>query len=70
MAMAARLPFPEWASAGFDDPDVVVRLRGQAPGSRMVATGPGWHRLRGPGDIARLDPGLEGWENTRALLSA
>ncbi|WP_424536132.1 hypothetical protein ACOZ38_40215 [Sphaerisporangium viridialbum] len=70
VAMAARLPFPEWASAGFDDPDVVVRLRGQAPGSRMVATGPGWHRLRGPGDIARLDPGLEGWENTRALLSA
>ncbi|MEV7967031.1 DUF2064 domain-containing protein [Sphaerisporangium sp. NPDC088356] len=70
VAMAARLPFPAWASAGLDDPDVVVRLRGQAPGSRMVATGPGWHRLRAPGDIARLDPGLEGWENTRALLSA
>jgi hypothetical protein len=69
VAMAARLPFPEWAAAGLDEPDVVVRLRGQAPGSRMVATGPGWHRLRFPGDIARLDPGLEGWENTRALLS-
>ncbi|MDH2429798.1 hypothetical protein [Sphaerisporangium sp. TRM90804] len=70
VAMAARLPFPEWAVAGLDEADVAGRLRGQAPGRRMVATGPGWHRLRAPGDIARLDPGLEGWENTRALLSA
>ncbi|GAA3822541.1 hypothetical protein GCM10022226_48740 [Sphaerisporangium flaviroseum] len=70
VAMAARLPFPAWATAGLDDPDVVARLRAQAPGSRMVATGPGWHRLRTPGDLARLDPGLEGWDNTRALLSA
>jgi hypothetical protein len=70
VAIAARLPFPEWASADLDDLDVVARLRGEAPGSRMVATGPGWHRLRAPGDLARLDPGLEGWENTRALLSA
>ncbi|RCG29522.1 hypothetical protein DQ384_21095 [Sphaerisporangium album] len=69
VAIAARLPYPEWASAGLDDPDVVARLRAQAPGRRMVATGPGWHRLRVPGDLARLDPGLEGWENTRALLS-
>ncbi|WP_184612262.1 hypothetical protein [Sphaerisporangium krabiense] len=70
VAIAARLPYPDWATAGLDDPDVVARLRAQAPGRRMVATGPGWHRLRVPGDLARLDPGLEGWENTRLLLGA
>jgi hypothetical protein len=36
----------------------------------MIATAPGWHRLRTPADLTRLDPGLEGWDNTRALLSA
>lgn len=69
-AVAARLPLPEWAGVDFDEPDLVVRLRRRAPGPRMVATGPGWHRLRRPADIARLDPGLEGWDSTRALLSA
>ncbi|MFF3665334.1 glycosyltransferase family protein [Microtetraspora malaysiensis] len=69
VAVAARLPFPDWADPDFDDPDLVARLRRQAPGRRMVATGPGWHRLRKPVDVARLDPGLEGWENTRLLLS-
>ncbi|WP_084517549.1 DUF2064 domain-containing protein [Microtetraspora niveoalba] len=68
VAVAARLPLPGWADPDFDDPDLVVRLRRQAPGRRMVATGPGWHRLRKPVDIAWLDPGLEGWDNTRALL--
>ncbi|GAA1021824.1 hypothetical protein Aple_092930 [Acrocarpospora pleiomorpha] len=69
VAIAARLPFPGWATPEFDRPDVVAHLRGQAPGPRRVATGPGWHRLRTPADIARLDPGLEGWDNTRDLLS-
>ncbi len=69
VAIASRLPFPVWATPGFDDADLVARLRGQAPGPRMVATGPGWHRLRKPFDVGRLDPGLEGWDNTRALLS-
>ncbi|MEZ0076710.1 hypothetical protein [Planotetraspora sp. GP83] len=69
VAIAARLPFPDWAAPDFDEPDLVARLRRQAPGPRMVATGPGWHRLRKPADISRLDPGLEGWDNTRALLS-
>ncbi|MBB2913568.1 hypothetical protein FHS43_004872 [Streptosporangium becharense] len=69
VALAAHLPYPGWAEAGFDDPDPVRRLRAQAPGSRMVARGPGWHRLRDPDDIRLLDPGLEGWDNTRALLS-
>ncbi|WP_433540283.1 DUF2064 domain-containing protein [Streptosporangium sandarakinum] len=70
VAIAAHLPYPAWAGVGFDDPDPVRALRASAPGPRTVATGPGWHRLRTPGDVARLDPGLEGWDNTRALLSA
>ena len=69
VALAAHLPYPDWAAVGFDDLDPIKALRASAPGSRMVARGPGWHRLRAPGDIGLLDPGLEGWDNTRALLS-
>ncbi|MEW9534282.1 hypothetical protein [Microbispora sp. NPDC049125] len=73
-AVASRLPLPEWAAPAFgepafDEPDLVARLRREAPGPRMVATGPGWHRLRRPADVARLDLGLEGWDNTRTLLT-
>jgi len=70
VAFAAHLPYPDWAAVGFDDLDPVKTLRASAPGSRMVARGPGWHRLRAPDDIRLLDPGLEGWDNTRALLSS
>ncbi|MFF3445262.1 hypothetical protein [Streptosporangium sp. NPDC002721] len=69
VALAAHLPYPDWAAIGFDDLDPIKALRASAPGSRLVARGPGWHRLRAPGDIGLLDPGLEGWDNTRALLS-
>ncbi|MER7132343.1 DUF2064 domain-containing protein [Streptosporangium saharense] len=69
VAIAARTPWPGWAEIGFDDPEPVRTLRGLAPTRTRVATGPGWHRLRAPADIHRLDPGLEGWDNTRALLS-
>ncbi|WP_285775438.1 hypothetical protein [Microtetraspora sp. NBRC 13810] len=69
VAVAARLPYPEWAGAGMDDREIVPLLRAAAPGPRTVATGPGWHRLREPGDLRLLDPGLEGWDNTRVLLS-
>ena len=44
-------------------------LRDAAPRPADVAVTPGWHRLRGPADLARLDPALEGWDTTRALLS-
>lgn len=70
VALACSLPAPAWADPDLDDPDLVATLRAQAPGSRMVATTPGWHRLRTPDDVERLDPGLEGWDNTRALLTA
>ncbi|MCG5216604.1 hypothetical protein [Streptosporangium sp. KLBMP 9127] len=69
VAIAAHLPYPEWARSGMDAPHIVADLRAAAPGRRMVATGPGWHRLREAGDLGLLDPGLEGWENTRSLLS-
>ncbi|WP_252375206.1 hypothetical protein [Nonomuraea sp. KC401] len=70
VAMACALPAPGWADPDLDDPDVVAALRAQAPGPRRVATTPGWHRLRTRDDVERLDPGLEGWDNTRALIAA
>ena len=77
VAVAVPLPAPEWlrdfvADADFgllDLPDASARLRAAAPRPGLVQTGPGWHRLRTAADLAFLDPGLEGWENTRALLS-
>lgn len=34
----------------------------------FVGAAPAWPRLRSPDATSRLDPGLEGWEQTRALL--
>jgi hypothetical protein len=69
LGLAARLPAPDWLPrldlGGMD----VARLRAAAARRADVAVSPGWHRLLGPGDMRRLDPGLEGWEATRALLS-
>lgn len=68
--LAARLPVPAWlraAGVGLDTPDALERLHAAAP-VRAVTVGPGWHRLRAPGDIGWLDEGLEGWFETRALL--
>lgn len=80
VALAAALPLAPWLEdllgdrefdtpAALDTPDALDLLRAAAPGPGAVRTGPGWHRLRAPGDITLLDPGLEGWENTRALLT-
>ncbi|MEU7900985.1 hypothetical protein AB0B45_50200 [Nonomuraea sp. NPDC049152] len=69
VAIAATLPFPDWAAPDLDAVDPVKELRAQAPGPRMVATTPGWHRLRARADLDRLDPGLEGWDNTRAVTA-
>ncbi|WP_283135637.1 hypothetical protein [Rhizohabitans arisaemae] len=68
VALAARLPLPGWVEVGFETDQALVRLRAAAPGPRRVYAGPGWHRLREPADLRRLDVGLEGWEQTRALL--
>ncbi|MQA94974.1 MAG: hypothetical protein GEV11_10110 [Streptosporangiales bacterium] len=70
VALAGRLPFPTWAhGVGLDNPLALETLRDRAPRRRDLGTGPGWHRVRGPADLARLDPGLEGWDATRALLT-
>jgi len=82
VALAARLPLPAWLAAALDAPGAVLdepgtvldapdaldRLRAAAPRPGLVPQGPGWHRIRTPADLHFLDPGLEGWENTRALL--
>lgn len=68
VGVAARLPVPDWLpdldldTAGIDD------ARRAAPRAGTVAAAPGWHRLRGPEALTCLDPALEGWETTRALL--
>lgn len=71
VALAANLPAPDWIDGiDLDDPDAYEHLYAAAPARRAVSTGPGWHRLREPTDVTRLDPGLEGWPSTRALLSS
>jgi hypothetical protein len=73
VALAARLPAPDWltgSGVGLDSGDAVGLLSAAAPNRRALSVGPGWHRLHGPGDLARLDLGLEGWEETRRLLRA
>lgn len=72
VALAARLPATEWlatADVGLDTADALSRLRAAAPAKRALSVSPGWRRIRRVEDVARLDPGLEGWESTRALLS-
>jgi hypothetical protein len=70
LGLAATIPAAGWLPrAGLDDltPQSLRRL---APAVTDVAPAPGWHRLRSAADLARLDPRLEGWDATRALLSA
>jgi len=43
-------------------------LRKNAPRPGDVTSTPEWRRLRGAAELSSLDPALEGWENTRALL--
>jgi molybdopterin-guanine dinucleotide biosynthesis protein A len=70
VALAVTLPVPGWLVEL--DPTLetmtLERLRDAAPEHRAVAGAPGWHRQRAADDIAQLDPGLEGWEATRAAL--
>ena len=69
-ALGVRVPWPSWAPADLDlDLDPVDTLTALAPRRGALAEGPDWHRLRTPGSIDRLDPGLEGWEMTRSLLA-
>ena len=71
VAMAATLPLAPWVAASavdLDTPDALAALRAAASTRSAVGLGPGWHRVRSRADLAALDPGLEGWAATRALL--
>ncbi|WP_433529780.1 hypothetical protein ACQPYA_26550 [Micromonospora sp. CA-263727] len=69
LGVAARLPVPSWLPALDMAAAMPATVRAAAPRPGDLAVTPSWHRLRGPADLARLDPALDGWDNTRALLS-
>jgi hypothetical protein len=69
IGVGANLPAPRWLPAVPLDDLTPQSLRRYAPEITDVAPATGWHRLRGPTDLARLDPRLEGWDATRALLT-
>lgn len=69
LGVAARLPAPDWLPAIDLDAMTVAAVRAVAPRPADVAVAASWRRLRGPDDLAALDPAVEGWELTRALLS-
>ncbi|MFI7603335.1 hypothetical protein [Actinoplanes sp. NPDC049681] len=68
LAVAANLPVPGWLADADLDSATPMTLRRTAPQPSLVESTPDWRRLRGPSDLATLDPALEGWDNTRALL--
>jgi glycosyltransferase A (GT-A) superfamily protein (DUF2064 family) len=73
VGLATHAPLPEWlatasAAVDLDHADPVAHLREAARRRTAVSVGPGWHRVRTAADLARLGPGLEGWEITRELL--
>jgi len=68
LGVATRLPPPPWLIDHELDRASAMMLRKTAPRPGDVQSTPDWRRLRGPADLATLDPALEGWENTRALL--
>jgi len=65
---AANLPAPAWLIDHDLDAASAQLLRKTAPQPGDVASTREWRRLRGPAELATLDPALEGWEATRALL--
>jgi hypothetical protein len=68
LGLAALLPAVDWLPARLDLAGDVESLRPHAPRPGRVGVAPGWHRLTGHEALSRLDPALEGWEATRALL--
>ncbi len=68
LGVATRLPAPDWLPEHDLDNGSAVLLRQYAPTPGDVAATPEWRRLRGPADLATLNPAVEGWDVTRALL--
>jgi hypothetical protein len=71
VALAVRLPAPAWLplDVDLDESYAVERLKAAAPEPADLVLTSSWRRLRSRDDLAGLDPDLEGWESTRALLS-
>ena len=68
LGVAAQLPLASWvADVSLEEASAQVLRRG-APTPSEVTTTAAWRRLRGAQELASLDVGLEGWENTRAVL--
>jgi hypothetical protein len=70
LGVACRLPAPEWLPAFDLDTGSVAEVRAAAPNPTDVVSTPPWRRVLGPADLATLDLAVEGWEATRALLTA
>jgi hypothetical protein len=68
LGVATSLPAPDWLVDHDLDTASAMLLRKTAPAPGDVSSTSEWRRLRGPAELASLDPALEGWENTRALL--
>lgn len=68
LGVATRLPAPGWLPGIDLDTTPVGTVTGAAPEPGQVAVTRSWRRLRGPAELAALDPAVEGWEVTRALL--
>ncbi|MFF5293833.1 hypothetical protein [Paractinoplanes globisporus] len=68
LGLATSLPAPAWLEDHELDTASAALLRKTAPQPGDVSSTPEWRRLRGPAELASLDPALEGWDNTRALL--
>ena len=71
VAIGVSLPLANWIEPELLDVDGQPHDQLATDRSRRSrwSLAPDWHRLRTPADVHRLDPGLEGWEETRALLS-
>ncbi|MDG4822932.1 hypothetical protein O7635_13840 [Asanoa sp. WMMD1127] len=70
LGVASRLPAPAWLpEIDLDGETAATSIRPHAPNPAEVATAPPWRRLRGPADLPTLDPAVEGWDATRALLT-
>jgi hypothetical protein len=69
LGVASRLPAPDWLPR-LDLEGEPGAVRRAAPSPQDVAVTATWRRLRGPADLATLDTAVEGWDATRALLSA
>jgi hypothetical protein len=70
IGLASRLPAPDWLPQIDLGTATVAEIRASAPAVTDVIGTPGWHRLRHPAALTLLDPALEGWDATRAMLSA